>query len=701
MENVNNSTANEENVSYVKKLTNNLQLDDNAMFFVPTAMNKDGEEVVLFDEALVREGSEKWKLTVCGYFVGCRMNVNELKYYIRRMWRRHGLKDIVVDANEMLFNITLEAWSVKRISTIPSKFGRPIKMDQMTTTMCKEGFRRLGYARILVEINAEKNFTEKLEINYVDEEKTVKRTKSDPKKKEDANKDGFMEVRNKKNNGGKKVDGNYGMQGNDQVVKNDFGNNVNVKYTYKPKAPDSKPIAEPEKPVKSPIKTMNTPTVEKVWKVSSDNMNKLKKSANKYAVLSDDDMISAMRILWEAIERMENERSDVEDVFESQNQAVNILIADEEVTGSLLMQEQVVNFNVTLKPLKHSNESSVMTSNMCEFRDVVNSLEIKDLCNTGFYYTRTKSLKNLMKSTLKKLDRIMMNEEFFGKFRKAHAEEMKTGGQNPLNNGGKKVDGNYGMQGNDQVVKNDFGNNVNVKYTYKPKAPDPKPIAEPEKPVKSPIKTMNTPTVEKVWKVSSDNMNKLKKSANKYAVLSDDDMISAMRILWEAIERMENERSDVEDVFESQNQAVNILIADEVSMLKIKLKAAQSALNADPSCLLKIKDDVQLQNEYTIVIEDELKLLHEKERIHRLKEGDRNSAYIHRVIKERKHKGRVETICQEDGCRHEGDKLTEEEAVEMSKEVTNEEIKAALFDIDLGKAAGPDGYSSCFFKKSQ
>nr|GEW58267.1 hypothetical protein [Tanacetum cinerariifolium] len=45
-------------------------------------------------------------------------------------------------------------------------------------------------------------------------------------------------------------------------------------------------------------------------------------------------------------------------------------------------------------------------------------------------------------------------------------------------------------------------------------------------------------------------------------------------------------------------------------------------------------------------------------------------------------------------------KLSEAEALDMIKEVSDIEIKEALFDIDSSKAAGPDGYTSCFFKKA-
>ncbi|GKG08259.1 RNA-directed DNA polymerase, eukaryota, reverse transcriptase zinc-binding domain protein, partial [Tanacetum coccineum] len=75
----------------------------NKLYTIPTSVNNKGEEVVVFDEEPVLEGCEKWKFTVCGYFVGCKMHINDLKYNTRRMWTRFGLKDIVVDSDEMCF----------------------------------------------------------------------------------------------------------------------------------------------------------------------------------------------------------------------------------------------------------------------------------------------------------------------------------------------------------------------------------------------------------------------------------------------------------------------------------------------------------------------------------------------------------------------------------------------------------------------
>ncbi|GJR51139.1 RNA-directed DNA polymerase, eukaryota, reverse transcriptase zinc-binding domain protein [Tanacetum coccineum] len=77
-------------------------------------------------------------------------------------------------------------------------------------------------------------------------------------------------------------------------------------------------------------------------------------------------------------------------------------------------------YNVTLKVSEHSNGSVIPSSEMSEFQDCVNNIEVGDLHSEGFHYTWTKSLKNPKCKTLKKLDRVMVNENFMDKFQQAH-----------------------------------------------------------------------------------------------------------------------------------------------------------------------------------------------------------------------------------------------------------------------------------------
>ncbi|GJS68035.1 RNA-directed DNA polymerase, eukaryota, reverse transcriptase zinc-binding domain protein [Tanacetum coccineum] len=653
-----NSNTNEIRSTYASKLSTNSSDDGNKLFFVPTCTNKNGDDVVRFEEELVREGCEKWKHNVCGYFVRCRIPVYELKYNIRRMWGRFGLKDIVVDADEMcffkfkseeqmnfvldqspwlvngkpmivqnrdpeaiiikeapckihvwikLFNVPLEAWSIKGISTISSRLGLPVKMDNMTAEMCKEGSGRLGFARVLVEIEESKEYVDKVEIDCVDSNMNST-NKCNPetekgvnqKEKEGNDSEGFVEVRNGKNRMTNQGRFNHGNQGNNVPARREQAQ-VNVKYAYQPKNQGSKQNVNNGKNNTSPETSKTGSVTGKAWKINKENVNEIKRSANKYATLSNDENgLVAM----ERKEAMGEVDSDEEDVYVNQSGAIHDIIANERIVdGNAWVL--IGDFNVTVKPEEKSTGVSIMTNEMGEFRDAIQSLEIDDICSSGFFYTWIKSLKNPLNSTLKKLDRIMCNETFLSSYGQAHGWYTNIKGCNMF-----------------KVVK---------------------------------------------------KMRNLKKALND--------------LNWK-----------------------NGNLFEKVVVLKQQLKDIQSKLVIDPFNHDIRMDDVEIHSKYTAAIEDELKLLHQTAKI----------------------KCRVESICGEDGERFKGSKVADqfvchfqnflrkatyvkplsslgdiavkklsvEVANNMIVEVTNEEIKRALFDIDSNKAAGPDGFTSYFFKKA-
>nr|GEY68557.1 RNA-directed DNA polymerase, eukaryota, reverse transcriptase zinc-binding domain protein [Tanacetum cinerariifolium] len=81
--------------------------------------------------------------------------------------------------------------------------------------------------------------------------------------------------------------------------------------------------------------------------------------------------------------------------------------------------------NVTLSPNEHSSESSSMISDMNDFKDCINSLEVEDLESSGLFFTWTNNLFKVKPGdttgVLKKLDRTMVNEDFLDKYLQAHA----------------------------------------------------------------------------------------------------------------------------------------------------------------------------------------------------------------------------------------------------------------------------------------
>ncbi|GJU91923.1 RNA-directed DNA polymerase, eukaryota, reverse transcriptase zinc-binding domain protein [Tanacetum coccineum] len=126
-----------------------------------------------------------------------------------------------------LRNLPLEPWSLKGISAVASRFGTPLIMDQITTNMCKLGNGRLGFARVLVDVEARKGLPEKIEIvfghcdkNYrcrprsIDEFMEMERNKL-KKKQESAE---FIPVQHRKR-GGKKVNINEGNKKENEGIK--------------------------------------------------------------------------------------------------------------------------------------------------------------------------------------------------------------------------------------------------------------------------------------------------------------------------------------------------------------------------------------------------------------------------------------------------------------------------------------------------
>nr|GEY89346.1 ATPase, F1/V1/A1 complex, alpha/beta subunit, zinc knuckle CX2CX4HX4C [Tanacetum cinerariifolium] len=90
-------------------------------------------EIVIFDEEIIMKGSRKWALTL--------------------------------------------SWTIKWISAIGSGLGKPVIMDKTTNKMCKGGIGNFGYARVLVEISADKEFKNMIEICYKNKEQMIKCTK--------------------------------------------------------------------------------------------------------------------------------------------------------------------------------------------------------------------------------------------------------------------------------------------------------------------------------------------------------------------------------------------------------------------------------------------------------------------------------------------------------------------------------------------
>ncbi|GJY41406.1 RNA-directed DNA polymerase, eukaryota, reverse transcriptase zinc-binding domain protein [Tanacetum coccineum] len=295
------ANSQKDNVEGIKfsyaNVVNNSNLD-NKLNLIPTKVNDEGIEVVIFDEEIVNEGNPSVSLD----------KAEPSKLLLRVKLR----------------NLPLEAWSSKGISAVASRLGTPLIMDQITTNMCKLGNGRLGFARVLVDVEAGKGLPKKTEIVYKNKEGVVKGNKS-----------------------------------------------VNVSYDW------ASPMNE----------------LKKKYESAEFILVQHRKKGGKKVNINE--------------VQMEILKGGTCGLIHKQ-----IAIGKPWVIGG--------DMNVILKTNEHSVGISFVSSEMQEFNDYVNMIEVEDLCSSGLFFTLTKNLKKAREGNdtgvLKKLDRVMVNEEFLKKF---------------------------------------------------------------------------------------------------------------------------------------------------------------------------------------------------------------------------------------------------------------------------------------------
>nr|GEY05018.1 hypothetical protein [Tanacetum cinerariifolium] len=563
---------------------------DNKLILIPTEIGNDGAEVVIFDDEIVREGSKKWEFTVCGYFVGYKMSYQELKYNLFRMWGKYGLREIIPNGNGVfLFKFRNEE-GINHIITN----GPWMIMDQVTSNMCIVGTGRVGFVRVLVEVEAEKGLPGTIKIEYMNCKKVVtgkkyvkveydwapalcsfckvfghndKKCSTMPKtneeleelKKAKAQKsegnDEFVQVqrkkhinfpkvkpRNEENKLGTKnpmmfkpvVRGKAPNKGNreEEIKRNDDGrNNMN-----EPGSP--KTMKEPVSPITSPG-----------WNVNKNIIKSIRKSANKYSVLTD--LTKEGGNLGNqdpaVLEEVDLEEVDVyEEVYGSASKidlgklakqnTVKNLKTEEKLSVCDVLETRLKGQSVNIIGAKVFKGISYKTQDMKEFQDCVNSVKMADLSNTGLHYTWTKSLMNHNASVLKKINSVMGSGDFMEVYSRAHAVFLP-----------------YGISDHSPAIltcSNDVRKNTKS-YRFANYIPD---------------------------KMEFGNL---------------------------------------------------------VKALKKKLDEVQLMIDEDPHNRALRKMGVDALKEYSVALDDEEKLLFQKAKVNWLNDGDRNSAFFHKVVKGR------------------------------------------------------------------
>ncbi|GJR72292.1 RNA-directed DNA polymerase, eukaryota, reverse transcriptase zinc-binding domain protein [Tanacetum coccineum] len=140
-------------------------------------------------------------------------------------------------------------------------------------------------------------------------------------------------------------------------------------------------------------------------------------------------------------------------------------------------------------------------------------------------------------------------------------------------------------------------------------------------------------------------------------------------------------------------------VFERVENLRIKVKECQAKVDKFPHDENIKEESWSVLKEYQQATEEEYSLLCQKAKVEWLKDGDRNTTYFHKTIKERTHKGRIMSIRNEEGIRFVNEDVANQ-IVKHFEDFLGRRRDNAMFEIEDSKAPGPDGYTACFYQSA-
>ncbi|GJR59309.1 hypothetical protein Tco_1501471 [Tanacetum coccineum] len=316
--------------------------------------------------------------------------------------------------------------------------------------------------------------------------------------------------------------------------------------------------------------------------------------------------------------------------------------------------------------------TSIIDISMREFKECIDNIEVMDVQSTGLKFTWTQKPKGI-DGVLKKLDRVMANIEFFDVFPGGHAIFQP-----------------YRMSDHSPAV------------LCLPAAVKAKP-----KPFKFTNILVSNPKFKDVVK---EGWNKETSGFHMYK------LVHKLKHLKKPLRKLLIDKGNLHE---------------NVKRLRHELDTVQRDLDKDPLNVVLREEEALYLQAFTDAILLEERFLKQKAKVNWLRDGDSNSAYFHKSVKNYISRNRIDVITNSDGVMFENEKVSEAfvshyevflgqsgsvsplctsnlfvnrldigAALDMIRDVSEQEIKDAIFSMGNDKSPGPDGFTAAFFKES-
>ncbi|KAJ9552280.1 hypothetical protein OSB04_016325 [Centaurea solstitialis] len=142
------------------KKSANLVCGKGKLTYYPPVVTELGIRRAIIPDELVQKQASEWALTLAGYFIGKRPAFPFVQYHARRMWKKYGLTDVILNDQEMTTGTLFDKPELKTVPLWVNIYGLPLDVwdyeiiSRIASVVCWvfRGYPRIKRTRGLSQI---------------------------------------------------------------------------------------------------------------------------------------------------------------------------------------------------------------------------------------------------------------------------------------------------------------------------------------------------------------------------------------------------------------------------------------------------------------------------------------------------------------------------------------------------------------------